>query len=70
MQIPLSFWDFGLWLAVVAIILLATAEIISSYYGEATIFVEKSRLEIAALILGLIFIFIVAIRVYEIIALP
>jgi len=70
MQIPLSFWDFGLWLAVVAIILLATAEIISSYYGEGTIFVEKSRLEIAALILGLIFMFIVAIRVYEIIALP
>jgi len=70
MQIPLSFWDFGLWLAVVAIILLATAEIISSYYGEGTIFVEKSRLEKAALILGLIFIFIVAIRVYEIIALP
>jgi len=69
MQIPLSFWDFGLWLAVVAIILLATAEIISSYNGEATIFIEKSRLEKAALILGLIFIFIVAIRVYEIIAL-
>jgi len=70
MQIPLSFWDLGLWLAVVAIIVLATTEFISSYNGEATIFLEKSRLEKAALILGLIFIFIVAIRVYEIIALP
>jgi len=70
MQFPLSFWDFGLWLAVVSIILLATAEIISSYNGEATIFIEKSRLEKAALVLGLIFIFIVAIRVYEIIVLP
>jgi len=70
MQFPLSFWDFGLWLAVVAIILLATAEIISSYNGEATIFIEKSRLEAAALILGLLFMFIVAIRVYEIITLP
>jgi len=70
MQFPMSFWELGLWLAVVAIIFLATAEIVSSYYGEATIFIEKRRLETAALILGLLFIFIVALRVYEIIALP
>jgi len=70
MPIPLSFWDFSLWLAVVAIIFLATTEIISSYYGEATIFIEKKRLRTAALILALLYIFIVALRVYEIITLP
>jgi len=70
MQFPMSFWDFDLWLAVVSIIFLATTEIVSSYYGEATIFIEKNRLRTAALILGLLFIFTVALRVYEIIALP
>jgi len=69
-QFPLTFWDFSLWLAVVAIILLATAEIVSSYYGEATLFIEKSRLEIAAIILSLLSMFNVAIRLYQIIALP
>ena len=70
MQLPLTFWDFSLWLTVVTIILLATAEIISSYYGEATLFIEKNRLEIAALILGLLFMFTVAVRAYQIIAFP
>jgi len=69
-QFPLTFWDIGLWIAVVTVILLATAAIISSYYGEATIFIEKNRLETAALILGLLFIFTVAVRVYQIIAFP
>jgi len=69
MQFPLTFWDLGPWLAVVAILLLATATIIYSYYGEATIFIEKNRLIKAALILSLLFMFIVALRVYQIIAL-
>ena len=70
MQFPLSFWDFNLWLAVVTIIVLTTAEIVFSYYGEATLFIEKRRLETAALILGLLLMFTVAIRVLELIALP
>jgi len=69
-QFPLTFWDLGLWLAVVTILLLVTAAIVSSYYGEATLFIEKNRLEIAALILGLLFIFTVAVRVYQMIAFP
>jgi len=69
-QFPLTFWDLGLWLVAVTIILLATAEIVSSYYGEATLFIEKRRLETAALILDLLFMFTVAIRVLEKIALP
>jgi len=70
MQFPLTFWDLGLWLAIVTIIVLATAEIISPYDGEVTIFIEKRRLETAALILALSFMLIVAIRLYEIMALP
>jgi len=62
-QFPLTFWDLGLWLAVVVIILLATAYIVSSYYGEETLFIEKNRLETAALILGLLFMFTIAIRI-------
>jgi len=69
-QFPLTFWDLVVWLAVVTIILLATAEIVSSYYGEATLFIEKDRLGTAALILSLLSIIIAAMRVYQIIAFP
>jgi len=70
MQIPLSFWDISLWLAVTAIILLATSELISPYYGQTNLIIDKKKLGKTALIVGIIFLITVAIRIYGIITAP
>jgi len=67
MQFPLSFWDVSLWLAITAIILLITAELISPYYGQTNLFIEKGRLRKVALTLGILFLLTVLIRIFEVI---
>jgi len=67
MQFPLSFWDISLWLAVTAIIMLITSELISPYYGKTNLQINKKRLKNAALTMGVLFLITVAIRIYEII---
>ena len=56
-----------LWLAVTAIILLVTSELISPYYGQTNILINKKRLKNASLTIGILFLITVAIRIYEII---
>jgi len=63
---PLSFWDLSLWIAVTAIILIVTSELLSPYYGRTSIIVNKKRLRMVALSLGMLFMITVLIRVYEI----
>lgn len=63
---PLSFWDLSLWLAVTAIILLVTSELLSPYYGRTSIIINKKRLRTVALFLGILFMLTVVIRVSEI----
>ena len=70
MQFPLAFWDIDLWLAVTAIILLTTAELISPRYKKTSLVIEKERLKKAALTLGILFLITVTVRIYQIIALP
>lgn len=70
MQFPLSFWDVSLWLAVIAIILLITAELISPYYGQTNLHIKKGRLRTVALTLSLLFLITVFIRIFEIIIRP
>jgi len=63
MQFPLSVSDISLWIAVTAIILLITSELISSYsesFGNFAI--EKSRLRLVALLLGMAFMVTVLLR--------
>ena len=67
MQFPLTFNDISLWLAVTAIILLITAELVSPHYGQANLTIDKRRLRTTALIIGLLFMFTVVIRIYGII---
>jgi len=69
MQFPLSLWDISLWLAITSVILLATSELLSSYYGKINIIVDRKKLRTAALTLGLLFMFTVLIRIFEIIIL-
>ena len=67
MQLPLDFWNIGLWLAVTSIILLITAQLVSAYDGPASLLINAKRLKYAALTMGHLFLATVAIRIYEII---
>jgi hypothetical protein len=67
MSFPLSFWDISLWLAVTAIILLITSELISPYYGKINLLINKKRIKNVALIMSTLFLITVAIRIYGII---
>jgi len=63
MQFPLSMSDISLWIAVTAIILLVTSELISPYSEQLGDFViEKSRLRLVALVLGAAFMATVLLR--------
>jgi len=65
MGFPLSIWDISLWIAVTAIILLVTSELLapySDYFGDFVI--EKTRLRIAALVLGTAFMVTVLLRAF------
>jgi hypothetical protein len=65
---PLSFWDIGLWISVTSIILLITVEMTSPYNGHTNLLINWKRLRTVALITTIIFLFTVAVRVYEILA--
>ena len=67
MQAPLSLWDFNLWLAITAIILLVTLEFISPHYRKTNLLVERKRLRNVALTISLLFLTTVVKLIYEII---
>ncbi len=64
MEFPLSFSDLTLWLAITSIILLATSELISPYYGKTSLQIEKRRLRSAALTIGILFILAILAQLY------
>lgn len=66
MTFPLGFWDISLWLAVTAIILLITSEMLSPYYGKINIYINKKRLKNAALAVSMAFLFTVGVRIINI----
>jgi hypothetical protein len=62
----MSMSDISLWLAVMAIILLITSELISSATEYSrNIVIEKKRLQLVALALGIGFMATVVIRVFQ-----
>lgn len=67
MTFPLGFWDISLLLAITAIILLITSELISPYYGKVNIFINKKRLINVGLATSILFLATVAIRIISII---
>jgi hypothetical protein len=70
MRFPLSFWDISLWLAITAIILLITSELISPYYGKTNLLINKKKLRNVALTVSTLFLATVAIRIVNIIISP
>jgi hypothetical protein len=67
MQIPLDFWNVSLWFAVTGIILFITAQLVSAYDGNATIFIDQRKLKKTAIVIGMLFLVTVAIRIYGIV---
>ena len=67
MQFPFGIWDFSLWAAVAAIVLLVTSELISPYCGGSGIVLNRRRLRLAAIVAALIFLGTVALKIYEIV---
>ncbi len=64
MQIAFDFWNISLLLAVTSIILLITAQLVSTYEGEASILVDQKKLKNTALVTGLLFLTTVVMRIY------
>ena len=60
---PLSLSDVSILLAVAAIVLLITSELLSPYYGKTSLKINRKRLRNAALTASLLFIATVAIRI-------
>lgn len=66
MRFPLSLFDISLWLAITAIILLITSELLYSLPEySARLKIEKRNLRMAALGSGIGFLVTVAIRVFQ-----
>lgn len=67
MTFPLGLWDISLGLAITAIILLITSELLSPYNKRVNIEVNRKRLKNAALAVTILFLATVAIRIATII---
>ena len=66
MNFPLSLSDLSLWLAVTAIILLITSEILSSSTRYSrNLVINRERLRLIAIALGVGFVITVIMRVYN-----
>lgn len=67
MHFPLNFLDLSLWLAITAIILLITSEMLSPSYGKTSNRIAKKRLRKVAFAVAILFLATVAIRIISII---
>jgi len=66
MAFPLSLFDFGLWLASTAIVLLITTEVLVQYMETlGNVVLERKRLRLVALGLSFAFVVIVIIRSFQ-----
>jgi hypothetical protein len=67
MSFPLNTDDLSLLLAITALILLVTSELLSPYYGKVSLSINKKRLRNTALAFSILFLATVALRVASII---
>ena len=70
MSFPLNFWDISLLLAIAAIILLITSEMLSPYHGKINIRINRKKLKNAAFAVSILFLATVAIRIISIVLTP
>jgi len=67
MDIPISFNDLGLLIAELSIITIALSELVSKYYGDTGIIIDRSRLRRVSIVLVLPFIVVFLYQLYAII---
>ncbi len=67
MTFPLGLWDISLLLAVTAIALLLTSELLSPYYGRTNLTINRKKLRNAAITTAILFLITVAMRIIAII---
>jgi hypothetical protein len=70
MVFPLNLSDISLLLAVEAIVLLVTSELLSPYYGAATLKINRKRLRNTAIVISISFLITVAARIVGILLSP
>jgi len=70
MSFPLDFWDISLLLAITAIILLITSEMLSPYHGKINIRINRKKLKNTAFAVSILFLATVTIRIISIIIAP
>ncbi len=70
MPFPLSFLDISLWLAITAIKLLITSEMLSQYLAKINIHINRKKLRNVAFLLSILFLATVAIRIINILFPP
>jgi hypothetical protein len=60
---PLGIWDISLLLAITAIVLFITSELLSVYSGKVNLKINKTRLRNSALATTILFLATVALRI-------
>jgi len=65
---PKELWEISFLLAAIAIVLLVSSELLSSYSGKITVLVNKKRLRFAAVGVTIAFLVTVALKIVEIIS--
>lgn len=66
MAFPLNLSDVSLLLAIEAIVLLITSELLSPYYGAANLKMNKKRLRNTAIVISIAFLVTVGLRIASI----
>lgn len=67
MSFPLKFNDIIIWITLTCVILLATSGLLNPYHGQTNLIIEKDRLRLVTLIISIIFLFIIVIKIHELI---
>jgi uncharacterized membrane protein len=64
---PLNLDELSILIAVTAIVLLVTSELISPYHRRVRIYLSRKRLRQAAVVFSIAFLVIVGVKIYQII---
>jgi hypothetical protein len=70
MTFPLGLWDISLWLAITAVILLITSEMLSPHYGRINMRIDRKKLKNAALTVSILFLITVAVKIINLVLTP
>ena len=63
MNFPLGIWDISLLLAITAIILLITSEMLSQYYGKINVRINRRKLRNTSIAASIVFLITITLRI-------